>query len=412
MSRRASSSDRRPSGATTWASAIRIGEPAHARARRGARRRRPRRGRHAQRGRAARARGSGSRARRASSASRRRPPASRRSRSSPADRKAAPRSHRHRPRAEGRRRRRRRRLRRPSTRRSTRCSRRSVIARSPGVDREPRPGLRLGRGGARALERAGGRGGRVRRRDRGRGRRRAAARRVASRAARVLALRAGRALPLPVREPHPARARARLERRDDRRSGSSPGAAAAGTQASADELLVEGARFEGHVDNLAAVLYGGVCVSWKRDGAPRARADRGRPAARAGARRPGSAHEHRAVAQRPPVHRQLTTTPPRTPAPPRCSARRSPPATPTLLRDAFHDRLHEQYRLARRRSSRSCASPAGRCDRRHALRLRAVGRRLGRAAPRRRGRCRARAVRSVVPTVLPLRVAQEGAHVQ
>jgi len=37
-----------------------------------------------------------------------------------------------------------------------------------------------------------------------------------------------------------------------------------------DELLAAGARLEGHVDNLAAALLGGVCVATRRDGAPRA----------------------------------------------------------------------------------------------------------------------------------------------
>jgi homoserine kinase len=49
------------------------------------------------------------------------------------------------------------------------------------------------------------------------------------------------------------------------------GAAAAGRPVSADDLLVAAVRFEGHADNLAAVLNGGVCVTWQSDGAPRAR---------------------------------------------------------------------------------------------------------------------------------------------
>jgi homoserine kinase len=44
------------------------------------------------------------------------------------------------------------------------------------------------------------------------------------------------------------------------------GAAVAGRGASARELLEAGEKFEGHADNLAAALYGGVCVSWKHDG--------------------------------------------------------------------------------------------------------------------------------------------------
>jgi homoserine kinase len=46
------------------------------------------------------------------------------------------------------------------------------------------------------------------------------------------------------------------------------GAAAAGRQADAQALLEAGAPLEGHIDNLAASLSGGVCVAWNRNGAP------------------------------------------------------------------------------------------------------------------------------------------------
>jgi homoserine kinase len=49
------------------------------------------------------------------------------------------------------------------------------------------------------------------------------------------------------------------------------GARAAGRNATPDELLALGAQFEGHVDNLGAVLSGGVCVSWHDGPSPRAR---------------------------------------------------------------------------------------------------------------------------------------------
>jgi homoserine kinase len=49
------------------------------------------------------------------------------------------------------------------------------------------------------------------------------------------------------------------------------GAAASGARPTTAELLVEGAPFEGHSDNLAAALYGGVCVSWRHDGRVNAR---------------------------------------------------------------------------------------------------------------------------------------------
>ncbi len=40
------------------------------------------------------------------------------------------------------------------------------------------------------------------------------------------------------------------------------GAMAAGLDPQADELLAEGLPFEGHADNLAAALAGGVCLTW------------------------------------------------------------------------------------------------------------------------------------------------------
>jgi len=47
-------------------------------------------------------------------------------------------------------------------------------------------------------------------------------------------------------------------------------AAAANRRASPAELLALGERLEGHADNLAAALHGGVCLAWQRNGTPRA----------------------------------------------------------------------------------------------------------------------------------------------
>src|SRR5205823_13102518 len=41
------------------------------------------------------------------------------------------------------------------------------------------------------------------------------------------------------------------------------GAIAAGADPSADELLAQGIDLEGHADNLAAALAGGVCLTWE-----------------------------------------------------------------------------------------------------------------------------------------------------
>jgi homoserine kinase len=46
------------------------------------------------------------------------------------------------------------------------------------------------------------------------------------------------------------------------------GAAVAGRDVDRGELLALGARWEGHSDNLAAALYGGVCLTWQRNGRP------------------------------------------------------------------------------------------------------------------------------------------------
>jgi homoserine kinase len=46
------------------------------------------------------------------------------------------------------------------------------------------------------------------------------------------------------------------------------GAAVAGREAPADELLELGLPFEGHADNLAAALHGGVCLIWQNGAGP------------------------------------------------------------------------------------------------------------------------------------------------
>ena len=122
------------------------------------------------------------------------------------------------------------------------------------------------------------------------------------------------------------------------------GAAIAGRDVAPAELLTLGARLEGHADNLAAALYGGVCVAWTRGQGPQA--------ARIALDMPLIA----IVA----VPSARTST---------ASSRNDLPATVShedaaanaaaaallgaaiasgdaaLLRHAFHDRLHEPYRL-------------------------------------------------------------------
>jgi len=123
------------------------------------------------------------------------------------------------------------------------------------------------------------------------------------------------------------------------------GAAVSGRRVTLDELLAAGEPLEGHSDNLAAALYGGVCIAWKRDGGT-------------------------AVAQ---LAADLPLKPILTIPTQRIDTQQSRSALPltvshddaaanaasaallgaaiatgdaALMRDAFDDRLHEQYRLS------------------------------------------------------------------
>jgi homoserine kinase len=123
------------------------------------------------------------------------------------------------------------------------------------------------------------------------------------------------------------------------------GTAAAGRDASPDELLAAGFRLEGHADNLAAALNGGVCLSWNRNGAPHA--------ARVADSMPATAVLV--------VPRERTSTPESRGALPASVSHEDATVTAgaaallgaavargdaALLRAAFADRLHEPYRLA------------------------------------------------------------------
>jgi homoserine kinase len=122
------------------------------------------------------------------------------------------------------------------------------------------------------------------------------------------------------------------------------GAAVTGKTAAPEELLTLGVPIEGHADNLAAALYGGVCIAMKRQ---------------------GSIHAHR-IADDMPVAAILAVPSSRTST---AASRNGLPEQVThadaahnaasaamlgaaivsgdveLLRDAFDDRLHEQYRI-------------------------------------------------------------------
>jgi homoserine kinase len=190
------------------------------------------------------------------------------------------------------------------------------------------------------------------------------------------------------------------------------GAAAVGVEADPAELLVQGARFEGHIDNLAAVLYGGACVSWTHDAGPQAARiaadlpltpvlvvpDARTSTARSRSDLPFTVSHHDAsvtVASATMLGAAIAG------------------GNATLLRDAFHDRLHEQYR-----SSQAPLLEAIRED----LPDGASGVTLSGSGPSVVVWAEPDRVDSVVAaleqslpssaTALPLRVAQLGAHVQ
>lgn len=121
------------------------------------------------------------------------------------------------------------------------------------------------------------------------------------------------------------------------------GARAAGREAPPSQLLALGEPFEGHVDNLAAVLHGGACVAWHADGAPRAHriADDvpAVPIVVVPAARTSTAASRAALPDSVP-HADAATT---------AGAAMLLGAAlalgdAELLRDAFRDRLHEHYR--------------------------------------------------------------------
>lgn len=187
------------------------------------------------------------------------------------------------------------------------------------------------------------------------------------------------------------------------------GAAVSGRSAAPGELLTLGVPIEGHADNLAAALYGGVCIAMKRN---------------------GTIHAAR-IASEMPVAAILAVPAARTST---AASRNGLPANVThadaahnaasaallgaaiargdasLLRDAFDDRLHEQYRIA--------DAPLLRALRAHApdgtvgITLSGSGPSVVVWAENDRAAAVALELKDSLPDdtmVLPLRVAQEGA---
>jgi homoserine kinase len=122
------------------------------------------------------------------------------------------------------------------------------------------------------------------------------------------------------------------------------GAAAAGRQPDTAALLEAGAPLEGHLDNLAAVLNGGVCLAWNRNGAPHSARIASRisfvPVAVVPEERTSTAAS-RASLPASVTHEDAVAT-----AGAAAMLGAALAAVDSeLLREAFHDRLHEPYRL-------------------------------------------------------------------
>jgi homoserine kinase len=187
------------------------------------------------------------------------------------------------------------------------------------------------------------------------------------------------------------------------------GAAVTGKPVAPEELLALGVPIEGHADNLAAALYGGVCIAMKRQ---------------------GSIHAHR-IAGDMPVAAILAVPSSRTST---AASRNGLPEKVThadaahnaasaamlgaaivsgdveLLRDAFDDRLHEQYRIGNAPLLQSLRAHAP--DGTVGVTLSGSGPSVVVWAENARAADVALELKDFLPDdtmVLPLRVAQEGA---
>ncbi len=167
------------------------------------------------------------------------------------------------------------------------------------------------------------------------------------------------------------------------------GLVAAGRDASPEEVLDLCLPFEGHADNLVPALEGGVCLTWK-DGASRR------------TQRIASSLPLEAIVVVPEARVSTRVSRGRLPETVTHGEAAAAAAQAALLgaavaggdagllAAAFHDRLHEPYRLADAPLLAQLRErPVDGIGRGDAVGLRPLGRRLGRAAPRRRRRARA-----------------------
>jgi homoserine kinase len=194
----------------------------------------------------------------------------------------------------------------------------------------------------------------------------------------------------------------------ERGLGSSAAAIALGlVAAGAEDPLAAGAELEGHVDNLAAVVNGGVCLSWTRGGTAHAARIASelplRPVLVVPATRTNTAASRNGLPAQV-SHRDAAETV----ASAALLGAAAASGSADLLRAAFHDRLHEPYRTA--------GAPLLELlrERLPAVTLSGSGPSVVVWAEPEQADAVAAEVRQIVSedtTVLPLRVAQEGAHI-
>ena len=121
------------------------------------------------------------------------------------------------------------------------------------------------------------------------------------------------------------------------------GAAAAGVSPPVEELLAAGLELEGHGDNLAPALAGGVCLTYDGRDLPHRRRSAGDARSRSiPDTRVNTAASRELAARR----RAAESMPSSASCARRSSARRSPRAMRALFAAALDDRLHEPYRIA------------------------------------------------------------------
>ena len=123
------------------------------------------------------------------------------------------------------------------------------------------------------------------------------------------------------------------------------GAAVSGRDLSPAELLAAGWGLEGHADNLAAALNGGVCLTWRRNGAPHAaRIAETMPATAVVVvpnERTSTAESRAALPASVPLEDAAVTA-----GAAALLGAAVASGDPALLAAAFADRLHEPYRAA------------------------------------------------------------------